>query len=334
MNFIHAYETRGERWAARIRGFVRWFYHRKDWHIPISFLLFLVAFIEPWHQMARLLEGVVWAFLGLYAACWVTLLMARSFLRPYPYPPKIDSDRHVLDGFCILPMAFQVPRFSPYKLRLLGSEKTSAGWMVPNEFEMEAFVDFGHRALEEAHPTLSRDERRKTYQRWWECQSNSFLLLEKLESDGKRRVIAVSIILPLTELGHKLLRDGERRVLDLGSAEIDCTTRGSKHLLIDTWILRPAYRRRYTGFEYALILKHLSIFWDPSQQNEVTVLVEPDASSIRTLARLSNFHGPSRTKDGGQLYAYHFPHDYADARLERRFEAIKNNMVKCQSLPL
>jgi hypothetical protein len=63
----------------------------------------------------------------------------------------------------------------------------------------------------------------------------------------------------------------------------------ARHLLIGTRIIRAAYRRKHTGYEYALALQNLSLFWNPPHQEKMTILIKPDVRSIRTLARLSNF---------------------------------------------
>jgi hypothetical protein len=345
MNFIFAYETPGERMARRARHFLRWFNRRKEWHLPISGVLFLAGFVENWDHAVHRWEGVMWCLFGLYAACWAALLAARAVHQPYSYAPpsRVGKLLHVLDGFCILPSAFwgQGTADPRYGIRFMRHDAAADGRLVPNDVDLGMFVEFGDRALGGAHPEMGAGERRALYVAWWTRRRDAFLILERLEGDGRRRVIAVSIVLPLGERGRSALCDGHIPVSKLGDAEIASNTDDSRCLLLDTLIVPLAYRHRFSGYAFGLVLKHLSLFWDPREmdpttkgERQMTILVEPDVESVARLARLSGFSGPRITPDKGRMYSISFPDPGRGDELEKRLELVKGNVVRFRDVPV
>ncbi len=156
---------------------------------------------------------------------------------------------------------------------------------------MYIFINFSQKALHEAHPSFSEQERRSLHKRWYRLQPKAFLLLEHLENNNTKRVIAISIVLPLPEHSS-----------------------GIKHLLIDTWIICPKYRHKYIEYEYSLILKHISYFWKPFDyekvsENPVEILVEPDVWSVKRMLMKLDFKLCDQQEN---IYKLSFPVATAD----------------------
>jgi hypothetical protein len=327
---MSTHSSHRDQWIARIKRFLRLFERYKEIHIPATLLAFFLAFYG-WHNFSLTVEGFVCLLLVIYLCCWSIIWTARYIGSLYPLPPK---PKHILHGFLRLPDYDPERSYSQYRFRRIRVEKDIGGLDMPNEDDMSAFVNLSHLSLSEAHPALSEEERRELYSRWWKCNQDAFLILEKRDLSGVYHIISVSIILPLSSDGHRDLQDGITPVLKLKRGDIVKTHSRSKHLLVDTWIVHPAHRHAFTGYEYALVMKHLSMFWNPELQKEMTILIEPDVRSIHKLARLCRFHGPSKTADGGSLYYFHFPYDYADERLESILQEIQRTISKCRSWPL
>jgi hypothetical protein len=283
----------------------------------ILFVLALVGF----HHLAWPLEATVVAIVSINAVLLATVAIARYF-----HPAYLSHNlRHLLEVFHDLPTE---ARLRQYRFRRIRNGTAIGTFHEPDTEELAAFVSLSHLNLLEAHPHFSPEERTELYRRWWLLNKDTFLFLEHMGLDGKFAIVAVSIILPLVKRAFEALRDGQVAVLDLREGDISQQPNTTKHLLIDTWIIDRPSRPKIGGPEYALVLKHLSFFWDPETQKDMAILIEPDVRSIHKLAVNSRFHGPWKTKDGGKLYAFHFPHDYmyADVRLKALLEQIKRNI--------
>jgi hypothetical protein len=318
-------KTPRQRWTARTKSFLRWVHHNERWHGAAAVLLFILALVG-WRHLAWSLEATVVAVVVVNAMLLALVALARNFHHAHLH----HHLRHLLEVFHDLPSE---GRLRQYRLRRIGNGRSIGTFQEPNEEDLGAFVSLSHLNLLEAHPHFSVVERTELYRRWWLLNKDSFLLLEHLDLDGKFKIVAVSIVLPLFPKAFQALKEGQIAVLDLREGDIVPQPDGIRHLLIDTWIIDKPSRPKIGGTEYALVLKHLSMFWEASNQDDMTILIEPDVRSIRKLAINSEFHGPWKTKDGGNLYAFRFPHDfhYADPRLRALFEQIRRNIDQTRS---
>jgi hypothetical protein len=208
--------------------------------------------------------------------------------------------------------------------------------MEPNESDLDAFVTLSHLNLSEAHPEFSPEERAELYRSWWQMNKDSFMQLEQQGLDGRYRLVAISIVLPLSASAFQALKTGKAAVLDLRQGDIVAPGQQIRYLLVDTWIIDKPARPKFGGMEYALVLKHISQFWNPREQENMVLLIEPDVRSVRRLAKDSDFSGPYTTKDRGQLYGIEFPHrnTFADKPLEAIFEELVANIAAVKRWPV
>ena len=321
--------------ALRLKRFLRRFHHYKKWHLPISFAVLVATIYGTDRFLTDTAEILLWAWNFLYFGIWGVFYIARQVYNPIP---KEARRRHVLDAFLQLPdylgQLGATDADVQYRIsRAMGRELPN-GRLAPNANVLDPFVSLSDEALGDAHPDLGTDARRDLYERWWSRNSDCFLTLERRDGALAWRPVAVSIILPLTESGRDALEEGIASVLKLRRDDI--TERGAptNSLLIDTFIIHRSERRLSGRYPYALLLKHLSLFWDPTAQPDMSIILEPDVRSVRKLARICRFHGPVPTADGGELWSFNFSHDRADSRLMGMYGRIAENMMECRTWPL
>ena len=170
---------------------------------------------------------------------------------------------------------------------------------------LKPFVTFSDQeiAISLSNPSLRGNERVRLYQRWLRRSPNSFMILESL-SDGSP--VAVSIILPLTEVGWAKVRCKEIDIIELQDWEIG-DDKEETIILIDTLIVGkgPAWwlfhrRKDHEGNLWPFLIEHLARFWRDGQP--VTLIVEPDQDGVLKLCRELGFNGETcRTKKGSKL---------------------------------
>ncbi|HVS36331.1 MAG TPA: hypothetical protein VMS17_12245 [Gemmataceae bacterium] len=326
------------KWTALLKSYYRYFDRYKELHLVVGFVLFIASLLLPLGEVALAIEIPIWTLTALFGLCLLVFWVAKLVHNPFPPPREPTRRRHLLELFLTIPdyrRHLQSARFPRYRYRRIRAERTADNREVPIEADLVPFVEFSHDALHAAHPDLTKEERRELYEGWWQCNHDSFLFLEKKRNEGARpEVIAVSIILPLSDGGHKHLRDGVVAVIKLRGQDIEKTAGASKHLLIDTWIIAKSHRRKHDPFVLALVLKHLSLFWNPQETPEMTLLIEPDVRSVRTFLAKSFFSGPTKTADKGDLYWRHFPHDYVDDNVTGYYHQLLSNIARCREWPL
>ena len=186
---------------------------------------------------------------------------------------------------------------SDYRYRKVRDVKADSN--DPRVDDLSPFVDLSDNdaAISAAHESLKGPVRHALYKKWFDLNPDSFLILDHKGENGTWRPAAVSIVLPLTQTGFEHLRDGSNDAVGLTPADVIKVGQpdplNSPHLLLDTWIIDPKFRRGQTkGYGQALITKHLSSFWDPEKQPNVNISVEPDAESVRRLLKQAHFHEP------------------------------------------
>jgi hypothetical protein len=332
---MHAGSSR-QRWALRLKRFFLLFGRYREWHLLASFVVFAATLYGLARHVADLVELTLWALVALYAALWCAFFVARLTFNPLPPSAR---RRHVLDCFLQLPPGIFDPlssdRAAPrYRFRKVRVEYDARGLDVPNESDLGEFVTLSQASLSAAHMDLDLEHRRDVYDRWWKRNHDSFLLLERQVAPHPWQVAALSIVLPLTEPGFDDLEDGVTPVLGLKRGDIAGLAEPSKHLLVDTWIKEDSERWKANVYPCTLVLKHLSLFWDPAHQKEMTIVLEPDVRSVRKLATICRFHGPTRTADGGSLFSFHFPYDYADDKLQDLYWQVDANITALRALPI
>ncbi len=194
---------------------------------------------------------------------------------------------------------------------------------------LNPYVDLSVEEIEiaGAHPDLTPTQRSKLYERWLRANSLSFMSLERKSAPWSEwNVIAVSIILPLKSSAKSKFCAGEVDVLGLNEYYISPTGEPSTNLLIDTMIVKPAYRAKNEGYAFpGLLLRHLAEFWDGSS---LCLLVAPDSTKlIEKLLKPLKFLEPIREGCSSALFEVHYPEDLYSLRILQRYKELAKNVV-------
>ena len=116
---------------------------------------------------------------------------------------------------------------------------------------------------------------------------------------GTTDVAAISILLPLTPSGARKILAREVDAVRLADADIGTAPDIPVTLMLDTWIVRPEFKKNESGIDYyhrrtdhagygsLLLPLHAGLFWDGHQ--DTTVFVEPDNTKIALLCRQLGF---------------------------------------------
>lgn len=199
-------------------------------------------------------------------------------------------------------------------------DQTLFRYRVPqSEVELEPFVEFSDAeiVITDRHPDLYDATRRRLYYRWFGFQRLSFLILDRFEASLHQwQPIAVSIVLPLSELGRKHVCNGLMRIIDLAREDIADHVSLSYCFLVDTWITKQKGEAQLTGrrirepnlgYSRAMLLVHLGLFWRDVGPN--ILLVEADNIRIMSICDDIGFDGTRRTADREILQYLCYPDD-------------------------
>jgi hypothetical protein len=227
---------------------------------------------------------------------------------------------------------------------LLIPDAPDPGWfkfrMAQAEANLEPFVTFSDAEADIAnrHPDLSGDERWKLYSDWFRMRPQSFVLLDRRDpKSGIWEPIAVSIVLPLTSLGHDDLCNGTIRVLELSDRHVAPLGAPSSVFLIDTWIVKAKGRAKdidkplrepHRKYARALLFVHLGVFWDSTTR--AIFLVEADSQHIREICGHLGFDESRRTKDNEVLQRLCYPDHLRNDEMRHRLKIIEDNVAKTQ----
>ncbi len=177
-------------------------------------------------------------------------------------------------------------------------------WALDGENALSPFVTLsdGETDITTAHPGLLGERRRQLYRGWWERNPQCFLSGVEPNRQGHGIPVAVSIILPLTQEGFDKFLSGEAQTVNM-EREPDLSDltefilppgQSAKHILLDTWIIKPTGRKdgnakRYrTRFYPTSILNYHLAQLTPDGMEDVKVIVEPDYDRIHELLQKLN----------------------------------------------
>lgn len=94
-------------------------------------------------------------------------------------------------------------------------------------------------------------------------------------------------------------------------------------------------RKRHFGYGNALVLKHLSMFWDPSANQALRLYAEPDAKAMLHLLPRFGFRQHSTTQIGEPLLLFEYPPSQAPSLEEvaqRRYvREVVEKIRQCRS---
>jgi hypothetical protein len=138
------------------------------------------------------------------------------------------------------------------------------------------------------HPELKKErERLELYMRWQRLVPDGFLYLKRADADGAR-IIAVSIVLPLTTRGSEKIWSRQADAVRLRDDDFLASRGQISRLMLDTWIVAPlkqaeldekkVAREWHDGYGKSLLLRHVARFWDG--ESECHFLVEPDSPKL------------------------------------------------------
>jgi len=218
-------------------------------------------------------------------------------------------------------------QFAPGASRLVTYRFVSAR----SDEDLAEFVSLSEAAAD-IH-AMENTRRLNLYRRWYGINAQSFLLLQRQELGRASQTIGCSIVLPLTPDGQDGLRAGRRAVIDLGlegqGKDIAGAGETAQCFLVDTWIVRDEFKTKHDHYGYALLLKHLSLFWNPELRTRVVLLVEPDNPEIYKLLYRSGFLGPRKTASGSDLYELIYPEGLLQNQLAE-YQSILGSLVECR----
>jgi hypothetical protein len=236
---------------------------------------------------------------------------------------------------------------------------------VARRADLEPFVSLSDTegAITEVNPGLMGEERWTLYERWcqWTARDESrswhdpenhvstFMILDQKQNDETWLPIAVTILLPLTVDGARhlrLVRKGDPSPSERRNAATflagDLSQGPSNLLLVDTWIVRRQAtekvitRYRHYGWANALLLRHISVFWDPDSSVEFKFYCEPDNPKIALMLNDLRFEEKNRNAASGNLFILRYPldEDGYGPEDEAGIERIKANIRAIRALPI
>jgi hypothetical protein len=211
-----------------------------------------------------------------------------------------------------------------------------------------AYLSHHNKRIRLANPDMTPEMRLGVYGIWYEANPNSILMLERIPADENGiSIIGSSIILPLKQDLFSLIESGGLPVVKLGDricragADFDV-------LLFDTWVMHEDYQdfdgrlfggpKKHHGHGNALPLRHLALFWKPSDRRPLRVYAEPDSDSMNRLLDRICFQRKAQTAIGQPLLEIQYPPPgpaTAETLLDRlRLEEVAAKIEACASWAL
>jgi hypothetical protein len=166
------------------------------------------------------------------------------------------------------------------------------------------------------HPALFGANRYEMYTRWWQSQPNAFLILDRFDDVmGCWLPFALTIILPLTDEGEKLILSGLFRLEDFGKGPH--VAEASTSFLIEAWIMRkrnplvailnPTVRARAEDFAKALLFVHLGCFHSGKVEDPAIVYVDSGTPRMKNICARLGFTGRYKSQDGAPFQRLTLP---------------------------
>lgn len=197
------------------------------------------------------------------------------------------------------------PRF---EIRTL--QATTSG--DPDRVDLAAVVDLSqnNERIRRANPALTPPKREALYTLWFQGNRNVFALLERIPPDPNGvSIVGNTTILPLGQQTMDRISRAEQAVTHLRDTDIFGSSAHSDALLFDTWVLHFDYQNmnRHFGYGNALVLKHLSMLWDPASQQALRLYAEPDTRSMLEMLPRLGFQVQGETQAREPLLAFEYP---------------------------
>ena len=210
---------------------------------------------------------------------------------------------------------------------------------VSTDADLSPFVQLSdaESVITGANPGLEGEARRELYRQWcqwtarfeqmpWYDPRNevkTFLTLERLQPDGTWLPIAVSILLPLT-------REGGRHLRLFRQSDTVGRVGGVAHHQ------ERVVRYHHHGWAVALLLRHVSEFWNADFRRSVTFLSEPDNPRIAKMLNDLRFLEENGNALSGNIFVLRYPldEDKYGPEDEAGLEAIFNLMRLVSGIPI
>jgi hypothetical protein len=222
---------------------------------------------------------------------------------------------------------------------------------TPNIDDLWAVVYLSHNnnRIRRANPKITPEIRFGLYGLWYESNRNSILLLERIPADKHGiSIIGSTVILPLQQANFSLIESGGLPVVKLDQDRICGAGKAFDVLLFDTWVMHEDYQdfersffsgwKKHHGYGNLLPLRHLAMFWRPSEKTPLRVYAEPDSISMNRLLDRIGFASASKTAIGQPLLQMRYPlhgKSTAEAMLDRvRTDLVVRKIEQCASWPL
>jgi hypothetical protein len=305
-------------------------HHSEKYHLPFGVLLGVFGLINhKFHLLNEVFERLVWMLFCAYWLFQLYIFVRVRFGSPFDSRTRLRDFRQLPDGPGQVGTGSNLVPI--YRFLAVGAA-------TGQDERLQHFVRLSESSTEiaGAHPELDSNKRLELYRNWWLWNRDSFMLLEEDRGGGATEVICGTIILPLTPAAHKALKAGEITVLNLQQNHVWRADAKSKphQLLLDTWVLPKRYRAKHGHWADALVLRHLSMFWNPDEQKTMTLLVEPDNPKItRAVGRLG-FVGSWTTSSGSELYELRYPRDVVGSQRRDLLAKVLGNLRVCRTWPV
>jgi hypothetical protein len=225
------------------------------------------------------------------------------------------------------------PRFEIRTMRA-----TASGDPHKEDLAAVVYLSENNKRIRRANPDLTPARREALYTLWFQGNRDVFALLERIPPDPEGvSIIGNTTILPLEQQTMDRLSRAELAVIHLRDTDICGSRAHFDVLLFDSWVMHFDYQgiNRHSGYGNALVLKHLSMFWDLTSQPALRLYAEPDTRSMLDMLPRLGFREQGETQAREPLFAFEYPptgpSDLENVLQRRYIREVVEQVQQCRS---
>lgn len=298
-----------------ILGFVRAFHFWHKHHLQVSFGLLIAAAVgfaityfglasatlsEFSHNAERWLGITTGILFGLHS---VLIPLGRIAARFWPpsVVPFISSmpvpDAKPINGHWIFQDKVSLRRF---RFRYATENDL-------NDFNSLAMSD---PAIVFTYSYLDARDWSELYRHWQGFQKENLMVLEEENLGSRWSVVAVSIVVPLSQSAASLLWTGAIGTVDINETHMCKIGKRPAVLLVDFVAAKRRVLGKLPEMVFALPKIHLSRHWDFLPRRKMEIWIEPVHRSLPKMLSQIGFNGPHKTGKNHTLYTLALPIDH------------------------